>query len=266
MYIILNSSNNNLEKQLFKRICWDQLPLCPIPLHMYAFYKTTLVATLVAAAAALLTVAITPEPRSTPKPGENGSIVLPVNANSILSQCGDYFTFNPETEYFGVVPEEYDKEYIPVPPMIVPVYGFMVADEFDAEALTKASHGEKSSYHTGQINRALWDGHTFIWVDPDISKEAFDYAANFAEQWNESHEKKVIVQTWGGERELPLGRQFAFSSWGISQSCSDFSSATFEEFMEQSNSHNTNRDEKTLPTATLVDGELPKKYNQETRR
>lgn len=238
---------------------------------MYVLQKTGILASLLAACALLVGSALTAEPRSTPKAGPNESITLPINATGILSQCGDYFTFNPDEDKYGVVPEEYDKNYIPVPDMIVPVYGFMADKTFDVEAAMKLPQGE-NPYLLSDINRALWEGHTFIWTYNELSADAHQYAKDYADKWNETHDKKVIVLTWKGKQglpqdskprpqtseSLPQDREFAFSSWNISQSCETFSDDTFEEFMEKSNEHNAERDIETLPVAKLVDGELPR--------
>jgi hypothetical protein len=226
---------------------------------MYSFYKITLIGTLIAACSVLLTTTITAEPRSTPRAGENSSIVLPTSANGILSQCGDYFTFNPETSYYGVVPSEYDRDTIPVPPMTVPVYGFMEAKAFDVEKASKLKQGE-NPYKIAAINRAMWDGHTFIWIEKTVPAETYNYIKSYAAEWNKTHENKVIPLTWTAEKSLPQKRTFAFSSWNTSQSCRSFSESAFEEYMEQVAQQNSGRALKPVPVATLkADGTLPKR-------
>jgi hypothetical protein len=236
---------------------------------MYAFYKTTLIASLVAACSVLLTTAITAEPRSTPQTGDYNAIVLPTSSKGILSQCGDYYTFNPAKQFYGVVPDAYDKDFIPTPPMSVPVYGFMVDRAFPVEEALKAKQGE-NKYTAADINRALWEGHSFIWMDMRTAPETYTYVQDYANNWNKTHEKKVIALSWTGdiaatakegkpvEKRLPLGREFAFSSWNISQSCMSFSEAAFEEFLEYAEQHNAIRATSPVPVATLsADGSLP---------
>lgn len=236
----------------------------PIHSDMYGFYKTTLVSALVAACGVLLTTAITAPPRSTPQAGENNSIVLPASSKGVLSQCGDYFTFNPEKTDFGAVPENYDKDYS-FPPMIVPAYGFMLNRELKVDEASQVKQGE-NPYTIPEINRALWDGHSFIWVDQKTAPETFTYIHDYADKWNKIHEKKVIVLTWKEARPLPLGRSFGFSSWGITQSCMSFSESTFDEFLEKAQEHNVGRDTTTLPAAKLTaDGSLPKVSNSTTK-
>lgn len=225
---------------------------------MYALQKTGILATLLVTCTLLVGSALTVEPRSTPKTQEDGSITLPISAKGILSQCGDYFTFNPDETRYGVVPDEYEKDYIPVPPMRVPVYGYMADTAFDAEAATKLPQGE-NSYLISDINRALWEGHTFIWTAKGLPAEAHQYSKDYAETWNATHDKKVIVLTWNDEKELPQNRKFAFSSWNISQSCETFSDDTFAEFMEKSNQQNADRTIADLPLANLTkNGDLPR--------
>lgn len=224
---------------------------------MYGFYKTTLVAALVAACSVMLSTAITAEPRSTPKPGENNSIVLPAGSASILSQCGDYFTFSPKASDYGVVPENYDKDYS-FPSMIVPVYGFMSNKSIKLDEATQQKQNS-NPYTLPEINRTLWEGHSFIWVDKKTTTETYNYLHEYASNWNKTHANKVIVLTWNGVKPLPLGRSYAFSSWSISQSCMSFSEKVFEEFLEKAQQHNAGRDISTLPKATLTaDGVLPK--------
>ena len=225
---------------------------------MYGLYKTTLVAALLAACSVLLTSAITTEPRSTPKAGPDSSIVLPTSSTGILSQCGDYYTFSAKKEVYGVVPDEYDKDFVPVPAMTVPVYGFMADAPFKIDEALTMEQG-KNAYTIAEINRALWDGHSFIWLEKDVPAETYDYITAYADSWNKTHEKKVIALTWNGTKNLPQGRDFAFSSWSISQSCMSFSEAAFEKFLEQAKVHNAGRDISVLPLATLTaDGSLPK--------
>lgn len=235
---------------------------------MYRFYKITLLTALIAACSALVTTAITAEPRSIPVSGENSSIVIPTNSTGILSQCGDYFTFNPSSDYYGVVPDEYKKDSIPVPKMITPVFGFMVDVPFDTDKAMKVKRGE-NPYQTGAINRALWEGHTFIWVNKTVEQETYNFVKSYSETWNSTHSNKVIPLTWtDSKRGLPMGRDFAFSSWNISQSCMSFSEEAFEEFMAQSIESNAGRDVEEPPMAKLLaDGSLPNinKQNENKR-
>lgn len=226
---------------------------------MYRFYKITLIAALLAASGALTATAITAEPRSTPHAGENGSIVVPTSSTGILSQCGDYFTFNPNKSFYGVVPDDYKEDFIPVPKMIVPVYGFMVDIPFDVEEAMKVQQGE-NPYQRGHINRALWEGHTFIWIDKDVESETFDFIKAHAEQWNATHSNKLIPLTWTDEdKGLPQARDFAFSSWETSQSCMSFSVEALDEFLSQAKMQNAGRDITKPPMAKLTsDGKLPK--------
>lgn len=227
---------------------------------MYGFYKTTLISALVAACSVLLTTAITAQPRTLPQDGEFSSIVLPTNSKGILSQCGDYFTFHPPKTDYGVVPANYDKDYT-FPPMIVPVYGFMSDTPMKTDEATHQKQ-DTNPYTLPEINRALWDGHTFIWVDKKVSPQTFDFIHEYANNWNKIHEDKVIVLTWNGAQPLPMGRSFAFSSWSISQSCMSFSEGTFEEFLGKAQEQNAGRNTKILPSATLnSEGSLPRVSN-----
>ena len=229
----------------------------PISYFMYRFYKASILAVLVAASSVMVTSAVTAPPRETPTPGQYSSMVIQTDANGILAQCGDYFTFHPDTKHYGVVPSSYDKNYVPVPPMVVPVYGYMESKPMDVQKALTMKQGE-NPYSIAEINRALWDGNSFIWVAKEANADAWNYVKSFANTWNSSHDKKVIVLTWDGDKPLPLGRQYAFSSWGISQSCMSFSTDAFQSFMKQSDLANVGRDISALPTAPLTDGELAK--------
>lgn len=227
---------------------------------MYGFYKATLVSALVAACSVLLTTAITAEPRSTPQAGPDNSIVMPASSKGILSQCGDYFTFKPVSTDYGVVPKDYDKEYT-FPPVTVPVYGFMSNNQINTDEATHLKQGE-NPYTLPEINRALWEGNFFIWVDKKNSSETYDYIQGYANKWNATHTNKIIVLTWNDPKALPQGRSFGFSGWGISQSCMSFSEAAFEEFLEKAQEHNAGRESIPLPKATLnADGSLTKISN-----
>lgn len=224
---------------------------------MYGSYKITLMAALFAACSVLVTTAITAEPRSTPKAGEYSSTIIPTNSTGILSQCGDYFTFDGKKEFHGVIPDEYDKD-IPVHQMIVPVYGYMLQSPFSVDDALKMEQG-KNPYAIEEINRALWEGHSFIWVGPNVPAETYNFIQSYANEYNKTHDKKVITLTWNGKKNLPMGRDFAFSSWNISQSCMSFSEDAFEEFLGQAQTHNAGRDINVLPLATLTaDGVLQK--------
>lgn len=234
---------------------------------MYGYYKTTLLAALFAAVSVLLATAITAEPRSTPKSGPNNSIVLPANSKGILSQCGDYYTFSPAMANYGVIPDSYDQDFIPVPPKItVPAYGYMAASEFHADEAATLKQGD-NPYNIADVNRGLWEGHSFIWLDDELAAETYTYVQDYANKWNQSHANKVIALTWTGsialttdgkKKALPSDRDFAFSSWNVSQTCMSFSEAAFEEFFKQAEQHNAGRNSSHLPMAVLgADGSLP---------
>lgn len=236
---------------------------------MYMLYKTALITTLVAACGLLTSTALTAEPRSAPHTDvKTNSIFFPTNSDGILSQCGDYFTFNPDKESYGVVPDEFAKSYKATHPMTVPVYGYMVNQEFNVEQASQVKQGE-NPYTIAEINRAMWDGHTFIWAKKGLPSETYSYVQDYADKWNLTHEKKVVLLTWNGEnlyveekgkdRDLPMGREFGFSSWNVSQSCMSFSEGAFSEFMEQAEQLNANRDIQILPVAALTNGEPSKK-------
>lgn len=221
---------------------------------MYHLYKFTFASALLAACGILVSSAITAEPLSAGKPGEMGSITIPVTSNGVLSQCGDIFKFSPKNTDYGIVPDEYEKNFVPVHPMIIPVYGFMDAEEFNVEEALALPLSE-NPYNILQINRALWDGVTFIWLHPNTSQETHDYIMSYAENWNTINEDKVVPLTWKQDRNIPLSRNIAFSSWGVSQSCITFSDKTFEDFMKTSRDHQTS---KQLPEVVLENGDLPK--------
>ena len=232
---------------------------------MYSVYKTILLGTLAACCSVMLTTAITAEPRSTPRvEPSNNSIVLPTSANGILSQCGDYFTFSAENARYGVVPPEYTQNSIPVlRRAVTPVFGYMTDKASNADDLLKPDF-DINTLGIAQINRILWDGHTIIWVKEAIQTETYDFVKNYADNWNKSHANKVILVKWKtGKTEwkpeqvkLPQDRAFAFSSWGVTQSCMSFSEKTFEEYMEHVTDHNAGRDIASPPVAKLEDGNL----------
>ena len=169
-----------------------------------------------------------------PTTGQYQSVEYPASVEAVLSQCGNTFTFDPDSEHYGVFdPDEIianaglESTSVEVPdhPMIVPVYGYMTEWDEGKSLLDKNSYTDDDIPARSRILRSMWDGNVVIWHSVGISDEEKARIAMVTR----STPNVVSVEWIGGE--LPLGRKFAFSTWNVSQSCERWDNEVFEQFL-----------------------------------
>lgn len=223
----------------------------------YFTWKTALVASTLGAAVMLSGIALTASEQRLPQPSVFQSTFHPADSKGILSKCNGAFTFTPEQEWFGVISQEYFDEHnvdgnlsFPVPPMVVPAYGYMSPESVNFENVDP-----KTGMDELQVNRYLWDGGMIIWLDQSFPEEGKAEVERFADGWNDENSRQVVVQEWTAEEPLPAERLIGFSAWGATQTCSIFDPLVFEDFAAVADQVHTVGLE--APDATLTeDGRL----------
>jgi hypothetical protein len=96
------------------------------------------------------------------------------------------------------------------------------------------------------ILRTLFDYDvTIIWYDPEDPILMIDVRGYVSE-----HENVMALPWLYTDRQIPLDRKIAFSKWGITQSCSNFSVGTVNDFVEFTQKYSVAHEE-TPPHAQL---------------
>lgn len=169
-----------------------------------------------------------------PHEGEAGATVYPSSLAALATGCGDYFRWDTEpVKHYAYITEDEKKKLkiLPQPPMNIPAYGYMtefpLAQSDTNKFFTPDDLGNEEIPIT-TILRTMFDyGTTIIWYNPLNDIVALDVRAYVSE-----HENVMGVPWIYEERYIPLDRDVAFSSWGITQSCKSFSYATANDFIE----------------------------------
>lgn len=180
----------------------------------------------------------------------------PTSIGAVLNQCGDIFTFDPPSHHYGVynsdevieqLGEQVPEKELPLHPMIVPVYGYMTEEA----RLTETMYSFANAPDRSEVLRALYDGQIVLWYSPaltDAEKGALSTYLNTS-----PHRDRLVAIEWVDEA-LPLGRQYAFSTWNVSQSCLRWDSTVLDDFVDFVDTHPEFRpDEDTPPDALLTD-------------
>ena len=222
---------------------------------LYRGTKLVISGILLAGVGALLFGALSQPAHNVVTSSAYGSSTLPASADAILTKCGDVFLFDSEEKWSGTVSDDY-KEKIPRHPMLVPVYGYMSDSPFDQSKLNTGTLTE-SVYTYPEILRAMWEGNHIIWVGGEYTAEGYEYLTNYAAEWNEIHDDKVVVTAWDFEYGMPGNRDVAFGDWEASQTCESFSESSFEDFQEVVQENTSPRDFQNPPAAVLVNNLLP---------
>lgn len=187
-------------------------------------------------------IAVLPDPNA-PKAGEFKSIQTPANAYDTTNGCGATFVFDIPEETTGKLPDDFfdnpngdgtiDRN-IPLSPMNIQAYGYYydnreeppaVFYDYDKDNLDQIpSTVEYLSY--------MHKGWTVIWYENESKQDLKDLLKEYAES-----KEKVLVLPWvsEGDRQIPLKRNFAFASWGISRSCELWDDNTADRFIEEAN-------------------------------
>lgn len=170
---------------------------------------------------------------SRPKQSQfEGGMEYPATVEAVLNQCGNTFAFEAAREHYGVFSSKDLQESllkgesyeIPTHPMIVPVYGYMSEEPAD-EVFEQKMYKHSDAPTRSQLLRAMWDGAVVVWHSPAISNEEEARLSMSIRPYD-----NIIAVEWAGG-ELPLGRKYAFSTWGISQSCQNWDEEVFSQFL-----------------------------------
>lgn len=198
----------------------------------YFTWKTTLVAVTLGAAVMMSGIALSASEQRLPQPSVFQSTFHPADSKGILSKCNGVFTFEPKEEWYGVITEDYFNEHnvddvitFPVHPMIVPAYGYMSPESVDL-----AEVDPEEGLNLLQTNRYLWDGGFIIWLDKTFPEAGKAEVERFADEWNATNERQIVVQEWDKPEPLPAERLIGFSAWNATQACSIFDPLVFEDF------------------------------------
>ncbi len=172
--------------------------------------------------------------RSKPQPGQYQSTEYPATISAAVNGCGNIFLFHPDKKWYGTIPASLPQaapdDNLPVAPVLVPVYGFMSAKDFSVDKIGVYDKNF-AGFPRQDINRALWDGYKIIWYMPDISNVNYTILKNFVERANSGKPSIMLLPYKFNGKEIPLKRQYAYSSWDASQSCQKFNSTDFNSFL-----------------------------------
>lgn len=171
--------------------------------------------------------------------GPFGSVAYAQSIDAVLEQCGRVFVYDPPEEYYGVYdPEDVTKTsqgsiLVPTGPMLVPVYGWMTEEGLDPQSLYYAGEYVPDLSHT---MRSMYDGTVVLWYTPDISdhtrQEMIDYVNDHPGtvmiEWNPTS----LSLPGKATKPMPEDRGVSFSTWGVSQSCKNFSPEIADQFLE----------------------------------
>lgn len=193
-----------------------------------------------------------------PKDTAYGVTEYPATLQSLASGCGSTFAYTPSESQYAVLPaDSSDIATIPIPPMRVPVYGYMTQEPLAKDQIRFYQKNEPAQKNISreQILRTMFDNNTIVfWYSKDIAPD--DYASM----------KSYITQTpntmaveWSakyGQGALPGDRTIGVSTWAYSQSCQFWNEGTMKEFRNFVTENKYARPEK-VREAKDTDGRLP---------
>lgn len=199
-----------------------------------------------------------------PRANAANSISYPGDTASLIAQCGDTFTFNPERRHYGALPDDFFKDpnggpgyierRIPIPPMGVPAYGYFSNEDgikFDKKFYISAEQSDTPQ--RSEYLKLMWDGWTIIWYDTKTDRMTTDAIAEFVN----THDK-VVAMPWNLEVKIPQERAFAFSAWNTTRTCGLWDSDVAQQFIDFATEQNNARNKNDIPIVKLdADGEIP---------
>lgn len=199
--------------------------------------------------------------RFSPEAGPLGSTAYPATITGLTNQCGPYYDFTTSAKNYGTIPKNYIGP-VPISGSSVPMIGYMSDSPFKQEGngiYEKTFNG----YSLDQILRAEWQGYTIVWYEKNLDKATFNYMKKEVLKQN-SKGSKLLLMPWffDNGRTIPNGRDFAYSTWGFSQSCTLYSNEALQEFQDASKDHHVKRDADNPPTGKLEYGILIPIYGQ----
>lgn len=208
-------------------------------------------------------ILVLPDPNA-PKVSAFNSMERPANAYDTVNGCGGTFIFDVPKETTGKIPDNFFdnpngggniERNIPLNPMNIQAYGYYQGSEeippevfydYDAKNIDKIPNTIDYLYYMNQ-------GWTVIWYQNDAEPELKEILKEYAES-----KEKVLVLPWisEGDRQIPLERNFAFASWGISRSCELWDDNTADRFIEEANKLYAERDKEQYNAKLDQNGEL----------
>lgn len=207
-----------------------------------------------------------PDPNM-PKSSSFNSTQYPADSLETIAGCGPTFVFDVPKDKSGKIPENFfDNPYgegnikrtVPLNPMLVPAYGYYQTDQTEpTKTFWEHDGSTKKIQELPQSTEYLsymWDGWTIIWYSTDSEKEVKDALKTYA-----STKDKVMVMPWvrDDERNIPLGRNIAMASWGISRSCELWSTEIADRFISSAKNNQESRNEEPYEAKLDSSGELP---------
>ena len=210
----------------------------------------------------LVTLIFSPDPYA-PKPGDLNSTVYATSTEGVVSECGDTFVFNINNDNFGYLSKDFFQDpatnnpvarNIPNQPSIVPAYGYFydvepeVTQKFYSIDDTKALDTLTDSKF---LNHLLYNGTKVIWYDSTVDAASIASIKNFV-----TDTSSVIALPWVYEKKMPLNRRFAFSAWGITQSCGLWNTNMASTFNQFSEDHKIARPQEPQKAPVDTNGDL----------
>lgn len=210
----------------------------------------------------LVTLIFSPDPYA-PKPGDFKSTVYATSTEGVVSECGDIFVFKINPDNFGYLSKDFFQDStthnpvarnIPNQPSIVPAYGYFydvepeVTQKFYSISDTKAVATLTDSK---LLNHLLYNGTKVIWYDSTVDAAAIASIKKFV-----TDTPSVIALPWVYEKKMPLNRRFAFSAWGITQSCGLWNTNMASTFNQFSEDHKIDRPQEPQKAPVDMNGDL----------
>lgn len=178
------------------------------------------------------------------------STEYPADVAQSIRGCGATFQFRTNESWYGTIPEDY-RGRVPVQPMQIPSYGYMSSVPLDTTDL--GYHSPVDTLSLDQVNRALWEGATIIWYS-DAAKEATKKeVSDYIDGLNAQGSKILFLPFIFDGKKIPFEREYAFSSWAVTQSCAAFDIATFTQFLDNAAKLSPERDKENPPAGQLDD-------------
>lgn len=210
-----------------------------------------------------------PDPQAV-QDGDFGSRTYPADTESLIAGCGDTFTFSPEQNNYGALPDDFfvdpngplpRKRTVPNHPMIVPAYGYFINDpsvKFSKKFYTlkdlpviETPVDRLPGLQRVEYLKMMWNGYKIIWYMDEIDQQTKDAIKTYV-----SERDDVVAMPWTSDVALPMGRSFGFSAWNVTRSCNFWDSDVASKFVSFADDYNAGRNKSDIPAVKLdSDGE-----------
>jgi hypothetical protein len=188
------------------------------------------------------------------------SVSYPGGLDEIANACGDIYRFTPTRAWYGIIPDSiynaFQKTNIKLAAglqhhyMSVPVYGYMDRTLLPKSAVKFYSQTDDPKYASYTILRMMYDYKTtVIWYNTRATDDEVTAIKKYVAQ-----HPNTLALPWHNYNgaPIPLKRHFAFSSWGISQTCTSFDVNVLNKFTAFTSKHVVPRPTPT-PQAKLIE-------------